>query len=65
MRTSQQAQLKYLCDCSSSVMNELIDFTLSFFFTDPTAPQGGRSSVPVPVSLKAPFYLKADEVDSG
>lgn len=42
MRTSQQAQLKYLCDCSRSVMNELIDFTLSFFFIDPAGPPVGK-----------------------
>lgn len=42
MRTSQQAQLKYLCDCSSSVMNELIDFTLSCFFIDPAGPTVGK-----------------------
>lgn len=41
-RTSQQAQLKYLWDCSSSVMNELIDFTLSCFFIDPAGPTVGK-----------------------
>lgn len=42
MRTSQQVQLKYLCDCNSSVMNELIDFTLSCFFIDPAGPTVGK-----------------------
>lgn len=41
-RTSQQAQLKYLWDCSSSVMNELIDFTLSCFFINPAGPTVGK-----------------------
>lgn len=42
MRTSQQAQMKYLCDCSSFVMNELIDFTLSFFLIDLDGPTVGK-----------------------
>lgn len=65
MRTSQQAQLQYLCSRSSSVMNELIDFTLSFFSIDPAGPAAqeelcSRSCFPL-----SPALFRADETAPG
>lgn len=59
MRTSQQAQLKYLCDCSSSVMNELIDFTLSCFFIDPAGPTVGKELCSSSSFPQGPVLFKA------